>query len=203
MTTWAPVVLKIGTMSLAWILAATVCVLKQIIMMLTLTLFDTIWHWMEFWCRRGTLISCASCFLGVRPRSEASRHWPIFKSGIAGLHLLLGPNYYFVVKIFCVSGPLSIWISLIVHFCDLPSVCIERQELIVLLISFPVNSAARQGGSSNKTHFSSFCRRPRISTSARSFFNDCLAASFAQLWFGIFCSNSHHCCIFAWQDWQL
>ena len=84
-------------------------------------------------------------------------------------------------NILCFGPSFHIWISLIVHFCDLPSVCIERQELIVLLISFPVNSAARQGGSSNKTHFSSFCRRPRISTSARSFFNDCLAASFAQL----------------------
>ena len=123
--------------------------------------------------------------LGVRPRSEASRHWPIFKPGVAGLYQLVGlrepgPNYYFVVKYSVFSDSFHIWISLIVHFCDLPSVCIERQELIVLLISFPVNSAARQGGSSNKTHFSSFCRRPRISTSARSFFNDCLAASFAQ-----------------------
>ena len=103
-------------------------------------------------------------------------------------------------NILCFGPSFHIWISLIVHFCDLPSVCIERQELIVLLISFPVNSAARQGGSSNKTHFSSFCRRPRISTSARSFFNDCLAASFAQPWFWIFCSNSHHCWIFA-QPW--
>ena len=176
-------------MSLAWILAAIVCVLKggkkQIIMMLTPTLFDTIWHWMEFWCRRETLTSRVSWFLGVRSRSKASKHWPFGQFWI-----------------FCISGPLSIWISLIVHFCDLPSVCIERQELIVLLISFPVNSAAR-GGSSNKTHFSSFCRRPRISTSARSFFNDCLAASFAQPWFGIFCSSSHHCCIFALQDLQV
>ena len=105
-------------------------------------------------------------------------------------------------NILCFRPSFHIWISLIVHFCDLPSVCIERQELIVLLISFPVNSAAR-GGSSNKTHFSSFCRRPRISTSARSFFNDCLAASFAQPWFGIFCSSSHHCCIFALQDLQV
>ena len=153
-------------MSLAWILAAIVCVLKggkkQIIMMLTPTLFDTIWHWMEFWCRRETLTSRVSWFLGVRSRSKANFEYPVFRA-------LFPFGFLFIV-----------------HFCDLPSVCIERQELIVLLISFPVNSAAR-GGSSNKTHFSSFCRRPRISTSARSFFNDCLAASFAQLWFGIFC----------------
>ena len=106
---------------------------------------------MEFWCRRGTLISCASYFLGVTPRSEPSRHWPIFKPGFAGLYHLLswpgprggGTKLLFLRKnILCFGPSFHIWISLIVHFCDLPSVCMERQELIVLLISFPVNSAA-------------------------------------------------------------
>ena len=68
---------------------------------------DTIWHHLTL---NGILMQKRNinilCFL---PRSEASRHWPILKPGVAGLYHLLscpGPNYYFVVKIFCVSGPL-------------------------------------------------------------------------------------------------
>ena len=85
-----------------------------IIIMPTLTLFDTIWHWMEFWWRRGTLISYASVLLAFWVRDPGQRlrgigqFWSLVSLDCTHLGPREpGPNYYFVVKKFCFSDPPS------------------------------------------------------------------------------------------------